>query len=325
MRGAGASSKPRGPKAYDFERLADDLAAVLRATTPGHAAHLVGHDWGGIQGWEFATDPRFAGRLASFTTIAGPSLDQVMAGNRRALAHGRLLAWLGRMRRSWYILPMWLPGGPTLIWRAVLSRPRWASWLRAVERVPVGDGYPADTIVEDGLHGANLYRRNIPTRVLRPRRPASAHVPVQLVIPSGDRFISPDYYDQAERARPRPAPANGGGVALGPACAARAARPVDRRVRRRRRGRARADRRDPVAPRRRRRADATAGWRSSPAPAAGSVGPAAHALARHGARLLLVDRDADTVRRAAESIAGAAWFTCDVSDPEAMERLAARP
>ena len=65
VRGAGGSSAPRGPRGYGLERLADDFAAVCDALAPGRPVHLVGHDWGGIQGWEFVTAARFAGRIAS--------------------------------------------------------------------------------------------------------------------------------------------------------------------------------------------------------------------------------------------------------------------
>jgi pimeloyl-ACP methyl ester carboxylesterase len=151
--------------------LGDDLLAVVDGFAEGRAVHLVGHDWGGIQGWEFATQPRFEGRLASFTAIAAPSLDQVSLGRSlRSLAG----AW-----RSWYIPVLLTPGLPTLIWRVL--------------RPSVG---------RTGAYGANLYRRNIPRRMLRPRRDAIAHVPVQLVIPSHDPFISMTYYARAEQHAP---------------------------------------------------------------------------------------------------------------------------
>jgi len=77
VRGAGEASAPRSAAAFDFQRLGDDFEAVLDLTAAGKRVHLVGHDWGALQGWEFATSPRFRDRLASLTAIAGPSLDQV--------------------------------------------------------------------------------------------------------------------------------------------------------------------------------------------------------------------------------------------------------
>lgn len=202
VRGAGGSDAPARRAAYDLARLADDFAAVCAALAPGRRVHLVGHDWGGIQGWEFVTSARFAGQIASFTSIAGPALGHAVSAGRAALRAGRLLAALDRARRSWYIVPLCLPGGPTIAWRGLLAGGRWRAWLRRVEQLPVDAGYPAPSAPRDGLHGANLYRRNIPRRLVRPNRLARAHAPVQLIVPGGDRFISPSYYDAADRVAP---------------------------------------------------------------------------------------------------------------------------
>ena len=85
------------------------------------------------------------------------------------------------------------------MWRVIWSVGRWRWMLRNVERIPVGEDDPRPTFASDGVHGAKLYRRNMPRRALRPRIDAVAHVPVQLVVPSGDRFISPSYYERAEQ------------------------------------------------------------------------------------------------------------------------------
>ena len=208
VRGAGGSSAPRGRAAYHLDRLADDFDAVCRALTPSgppRPVHLVGHDWGGIQGWEFVTSPRFAGRLASFTTIAGPALGQVLGRTgptRAALRRRDLLGALDRARRSWYIVPLCLPGGPTLMWKVALAGGRWRRWLTVVEKLPLDDAYPAATVSADARAGANLYRANIPHRLIRSSPLAPAHAPVQLIVPTRDRFISPSYYDAAARVAP---------------------------------------------------------------------------------------------------------------------------
>jgi pimeloyl-ACP methyl ester carboxylesterase len=202
VRGAGGSSAPRGPAPYDLSLLADDFDRVCAELAPGRAVHLVGHDWGGIQGWEFVTAPRFAGRIASFTTIAGPALGHVLHGTRSVLRRGQVMQWLDRIRRSWYVVVFCLPGGPTIAWRLLLRGGRWRRLMAAADRVPVDDGYPAPTLVDDALHGANLYRRNIPRRLLRPAVLAPSHAPVQIVIPTHDRFISPSYYDAADQVAP---------------------------------------------------------------------------------------------------------------------------
>ncbi|HEY6396625.1 MAG TPA: alpha/beta fold hydrolase [Solirubrobacteraceae bacterium] len=203
VRGAGGSSAPRARAEYDFERLGDDLLAVARELCPDGAIHLVGHDWGAIQAWEFATDPRFDGALASMTAIAGPSLDQVSASLRALVALRRLREALRRLSRSYYIVLLWMPGVPTLIWRLLFDVRRWRALLVRRERLRLGPGYPRATLPRDGIRGANLYRRNIPRRMARQREPRSTHLPVQLIVPTGDRYIPEEHYQQAELFAPR--------------------------------------------------------------------------------------------------------------------------
>jgi pimeloyl-ACP methyl ester carboxylesterase len=205
VRGAGGSSAPRGHAAYHLDRLADDFDAVCRAVAEGGPArpvHLVGHDWGGIQGWDFVTRPRFAGRVASFTSVAGPALGHALGATRAAVRGRDLPRAVDRARRSWYIVPLCLPGGPTLIWKVALAGNRWGRWLTKVEGLTLDEAYPAPTASSDGWHGAKLYRANIPHRLIRHIPPAPAHAPVQLIIPTGDRFISASYYDAAARVAP---------------------------------------------------------------------------------------------------------------------------
>ncbi len=204
VRGAGESSAPRGRAAYDLSVLADDFDRVCSDLAPGRAVHLVGHDWGGIQGWELVIAPRFAGRIASFTSVAGPALGHALSATRGPLRRLRPLRALGRARRSWYVAGLCLPGGPTIAWRVLLAGGRWRRFQEMAECVPVDDDYPAPTVQADGMHGANLYRQNIPRLLLgrRPRGPARAHAPVQLIVPAGDRFISPSYYDAAAGVAP---------------------------------------------------------------------------------------------------------------------------
>lgn len=323
VRGAGASSRPRGPAAYDLARLGDDLLAVCDAVAPGAKVHLVGHDWGGLQGWEFATDARFEARLASFTAIAAPALDQVALAGNELLRRGRLLKALGRARRSWYIFVLCTPGGPTLWWRLAMAGGRWRRYLELVERLPVDASYPAPTLARDGRKGANLYRRNIPRRMVRPRSDAIAHVPVQVIVPSGDRYIPQGYYELAEQHVPRLRRRT---IASGH-WAPRAqpeliASWIESFV----------DEVESGAP-----VLATGSWvrgggveqlsgRLALVTGAGSgIGAAsARALAAHGARPLLVDRDGDALARVAESIPGCHSFVCDVSDESAIARLADR-
>src|SRR3954447_12152786 len=85
VRGAGDSDVPVRRAEYRTERLVDDLVAVLDAVlAEGERVHLLGHDWGSVQLWDAVatqgastTDPRLEDRIASFTSISGPSLDHM--------------------------------------------------------------------------------------------------------------------------------------------------------------------------------------------------------------------------------------------------------
>ncbi|MGV9302294.1 alpha/beta fold hydrolase [Nonomuraea sp. NPDC003727] len=162
VRGAGASTAPRSPGGYLLDRLAADMDAVLDAVGKPKV-HLVGHDWGSIQGWYFLGR---SDRFASFTTIGGPGLDQAAAFFRQA----RPSRALGQLLRSWYIAGFQLPVLPELIVTR-LARPLGAT-------------------AADARNGLNLYRANMLTRLRRPGDPR-VRTPVQLIRCTRDPFVSP--------------------------------------------------------------------------------------------------------------------------------------
>ena len=202
VRGAGASTAPArpGPPGYTLELLVDDLAKVIDATSPDRPVHLVGHDWGSIQGWEAVTDERLAGRIASFTSISGPCLDHAGALVREGLRRPRVRTTAALARqgfRSWYIgaflLPgaarFWRRGGARLVSRAMRARGEWP------------DGTVAPTLAEDAARGVEIYRANILRRTGRPRE-RRTDVPVQIVVPRDDPFVTPVLSEGVERWAP---------------------------------------------------------------------------------------------------------------------------
>ncbi|GAA2269480.1 hypothetical protein GCM10010145_49610 [Streptomyces ruber] len=205
VRGHGGSTAPRPLRGgFTLEKLTDDFLAVADAVSPGRPVHLVGHDWGSVQGWEFVTVGRTEGRVASFTSVSGPCLDhfghwlrhRVRRPTPRAAAQ-----LLGQGARSWYIYLLHTPVLPELAWRGPLGR-RWPAMLRRAERLPA-DGYPTPSLSRDASHGTWLYRDNFRARLARPREDAYAHVPVQLVTPLEDAFLSEELYDGLESWAPR--------------------------------------------------------------------------------------------------------------------------
>jgi pimeloyl-ACP methyl ester carboxylesterase len=180
VRGAGQSSPARD---YSLAALVGDLVAVADGLG-AERFHLVGHDWGSIQGWEAIVDARLAGRIRSFTSIAGPSLDHAGSWLRERLARRELGALAGQLVASSYILALLVPGLTRAIW------PLLARVCPFFRQHVDGDGPSA------------MYRANLPERLRRPR-PRRSDVPVQLVVPSADRFVSRAFLDGLERLAPR--------------------------------------------------------------------------------------------------------------------------
>lgn len=199
VRGAGASSAPSRVRDYRISELMGDLAAVIDAVSPvgegGGKVHLVGHDWGSIQCWEGVTTAPLNARIATYTSISGPSLDHVGYWLRE---HARL-GWRGeqllkQLARSWYIVAFQLPGLAPTAWTLALGR-HWAKLMKRMEGTEVE---ASPTQLRDGRNGIKLYRANVLQRLLRPQA-RYATLPVQLIIPMRDRFVGPELYEGLSR------------------------------------------------------------------------------------------------------------------------------
>ena len=180
VRGAGESDKPSGRSAYRMPQLVADLASVLDAVSPDAPVHLVAHDWGSIQTWPAVADERFEHRIASFTSISGPSLDHARAWLRDGRQYPR--AALRQLAHSYYIALFQLPWLPEAAVRlGVLDR--------GLRRASQGAQPPRGAA--DKLNGLWLYRANFLAR-----RAASLEVPksipVQVVVPEDDPFATPE-------------------------------------------------------------------------------------------------------------------------------------
>ncbi|MET9899985.1 SDR family oxidoreductase [Streptomyces sp. NPDC006446] len=329
VRGHGRSTAPKPLRGgFTLEKLTDDFLAVIDAVSPDEPVHLVGHDWGSVQSWEFVTVARAEGRIASFTSMSGPSLDHLghwIKQRAKRPTPRRIGQLLGQGAKSWYVYLLHTPVLPELAWRGPLGK-RWPKILQRIEKVPAG-AYPTPSLPSDAAHGAWLYRDNVRPRIARPREDAFAHAPVQLVTPLGDAFLSERLYDELETWAPR---------------LVRRTLPAKHWVPRT-------------------RPDQLAAWISEfvtanegreagmPGPEPTATGKYAHrfggqlvlvtgagsgigratafAFAEAGARVVAVDRDGEAAARTAEMSrligSPAAWAeTVDVSDEQAMEKLA---
>ncbi|WP_327324710.1 SDR family oxidoreductase [Streptomyces sp. NBC_01210] len=334
VRGHGRSTAPAPLRGgFTLEKLTDDFLAVADAVSPDKPVHLVGHDWGSVQSWEFVTVKRTEGRIASFTSMSGPSLDHFGHWIKKRMSRPtprRIGQLLGQGAKSWYVYMLHTPVLPELAWRGPLGK-LWPKILQRVEKVPGGD-YPTASLPQDAAHGAWLYRDNVRARLRRPRSDAYAHTPVQLITPTGDMFLSERLYDElggwvpqltrrslpakhwVPRTRPDQLSAwisefvtanedSAAGVAGVAALDTVARGPYAERF---------------------------AGQLVLVTGAASGIGRAtAFAFAEAGARIVAVDRDAEGAARTAEMsrLIGSpqAWGeTVDVSDEQAMEKLAER-
>ncbi|WP_246256985.1 SDR family oxidoreductase [Amycolatopsis anabasis] len=191
VRGAGESDKPKKRAAYHLDRLAADLAAVVNEVSPERKVHLLAHDWGSIQTWHAVTGDWLRGRIASYTSISGPSLDHAGYWFRAQLSKptpARLRHAVSQFLHSGYIAFFQLPLIPELFWRSGLVR-------RIIARAEPDAAAPE---LPDALHGMKLYRANMLPRLSRPA-PRTADIPVQVLAPNRDPFVSTPLQTEIER------------------------------------------------------------------------------------------------------------------------------
>lgn len=198
VRGAGASGVPKDRAGYAMAHLVADLVAVTDAVSPDQPVHLVGHDWGSIQSWGAVTDPVAAARIATFTSMSGPPLAHAARWVRDRGREGPF-GWAKVARqasRSWYVAAFQTPMAPAVV-RATLGR-GWPERM-AQAGAAVDERWPGPTATDDAVRGIELYRAN--------RGSASAQlprtdVPVQLVVPADDPFVTPALLDGIEAIAP---------------------------------------------------------------------------------------------------------------------------
>lgn len=98
LRGYGLSSRPTEVADYAVEELMGDVAGLIDASG-AKSTLLMGHDWGGIIAWLFATR-----RLRPLERLVNMNIPHLGAGRASA-------GWRQRLR-SWYALFFQLPGLP---------------------------------------------------------------------------------------------------------------------------------------------------------------------------------------------------------------------
>ena len=191
VRGAGQSSIPKRIQDYALHHLSQDLSDVTDALLPDRAFHLAAHDWGSIQSWESVTDEKFKQRILSYSSISGPCLDHAAFWMRDQFQQDKA-KFFKQLTKSWYIAAFQLPFLAPAVW-SLLTPKHWGKILSQLERT---QGLALNqNISADGKHGVDLYRANFLPRLSRPRQ-RYAQCPVQAIVLSYDKFVSPALIDE---------------------------------------------------------------------------------------------------------------------------------
>jgi len=194
VRGAGQSDVPARVADYRMELLAQDLAAVVDAVIPGRKFHLAAHDWGSIQTWESVTTERLKPRIASYTSMSGPSLDHAAHWIRKRtfnLSPAAKARVMKQLLSSWYIGFFQLPVLPAAGWEAGFGK-LWPTYL--AKREGVIEPEPNPTQTEDGKQGVQLYRANFRNKLINPEARFAA-CPVQLIVPTKDNYVGTQLFE----------------------------------------------------------------------------------------------------------------------------------
>jgi pimeloyl-ACP methyl ester carboxylesterase len=202
-RGVGKTSAPKDASAYSTVGYADDFAAVVAELSPGAPVHVLAHDWGSIGMWEYLSRHGASDRVASFTSVSGPSADHTLTylrgGLRRPYRPKSFLQAGSQFARLGYMVVFTIPVLPALAIRtfgADVIR-------RYVTGVPEPQRHYSDNFPADAANSIKLYRANVFKSIARPRRDHYVDVPVQLIVNTCDPFIRPHAFDHIKDWVPR--------------------------------------------------------------------------------------------------------------------------
>ncbi len=175
MRGYNESDKPDGVEAYHVERLADDVAGLIRALGRTTAI-VVGHDWGAVVAWTLAQNsPEVVSRLAILNV---PHPLQMIRG----------LKTIKQLKKSWYMFFFQLPFG---LPERALEAANYAAlrWAFAADGFPTSEIEPyVDAMRQPGaVTGAMNYYRAALRRGALGRSPRTKRIDCPVLVIWGDQ------------------------------------------------------------------------------------------------------------------------------------------
>lgn len=201
-RGVGRSSIPKQVSAYRMSCYADDFAAVIAETSPGEPVHVLAHDWGSTAVWEYLARAGARDRVASFTSVSGPSADHLnryVIGNlKRPYRPRRFIRALRQLLAFWYMGMFSIPVvGPAVVRRGfrtgVMTRRLQREGITA-ERI-----LHSDTVAADAVNSLKVYPANYFRSLGTARTDHYVDVPVQLIVNTADPHVRPYVYDDTDK------------------------------------------------------------------------------------------------------------------------------
>jgi NAD(P)-dependent dehydrogenase (short-subunit alcohol dehydrogenase family)/pimeloyl-ACP methyl ester carboxylesterase len=205
-RGVGLSGTPKGVSAYTMAHFADDFAAVTSELSPGQPVQVLAHDWGSVGIWEYLKRPGAGDRVAAFTSVSGPSQEQlveyIFAGLRQPWRPRRFARSISQALRLTYMVFFSIPLLAPLLIRAAFSVP--ALRRSVVDNIPDEQIHHSDNVAADAASSVKTYPANYFRSFSGRGQPIHVvDVPVQLIVNTRDKYVRPYGYDETARWVPR--------------------------------------------------------------------------------------------------------------------------
>lgn len=205
-RGVGRSAAPKPVSAYTMARFADDFAAVTGELSPDRPVHVLAHDWGSVGIWEYLKRPDAVDRIATFTSVSGPSqeqlVDYIFSGLRQPWRPRRFARSLSQALRLTYMVCFSVPVLAPLLLRAAFSVP--AVRRNVVDNLPAEQIHHSADFARDAAQSVKTYPANyFRSFSIRGRDICVVEVPVQLIVNTRDKYVRPYGYDVTARWVPR--------------------------------------------------------------------------------------------------------------------------
>ncbi len=201
-RGVGGSSVPKPTAAYRMSGYADDFAAVTDAVAPGEPVHVLAHDWGSAGMWEYLARPDARDRVASFTSISGPSADHVnrfvIENLLRPYRPRKFAQALSQLLRFTYMGLFSVPVLAPFLVRTFIADAL-GQLLKIRDGIAPEQLRRSQTYKSDAARSIKVYRANYFRAITSARRDHYVDVPVQLIVNLNDQFVRPHVYDETHK------------------------------------------------------------------------------------------------------------------------------